>query len=239
MVSQLIKNERQLAIGMSVLLALIGLAMAGAGRGDPFGVHGLIVLVYSLGMIFVVISGYHAPEPGKGRLARYYDDPIKAGIVFAMVWAVFGMFIGVWVAGLLAYPEMTFDAAWSSFGRLRPAHTSGVIFGFGGNALIATSFPVASNPTTRRSAATYTRPFRAAMPRGRRVPVSNARTSRSGAPLSGVFSVAAARRARPNPVEATAAPQALRARKLRRVDRAFMVGFLGCRGLGCWLFGLQ
>jgi cytochrome c oxidase cbb3-type subunit 1 len=150
MVSQLTKNERLLAIGMSVLLALIGLAMAGAGQDDPLGTHGLIVMLCSIGMIFVVISGYHAPEPGEERLARYYDDPIKAGIVLAMAWAVFGMFIGDWVAWLLAYPELTFDAPWSSFGRLRPVHTTGVIFGFGGNALIATSFHVMQRTSRAR-----------------------------------------------------------------------------------------
>ena len=30
------------------------------------------------------------------------------------------MFLGVWVAALLAWPDLTFDAAWSSFGRIRP-----------------------------------------------------------------------------------------------------------------------
>src|SRR3546814_10648456 len=41
------------------------------------------------------------------------------------VWAVFAMFIGDWVAWLLAFPDLTFDAAWSSFGRLRSEeHTS-------------------------------------------------------------------------------------------------------------------
>ena len=67
-----------------------------------------------------------------------------------MVWAVFAMFIGDWIAWLLAFPEATFDAAWSSYGRLRPAHTSGVIFGFGGNALIATSFHVMQRTTRAR-----------------------------------------------------------------------------------------
>ena len=32
------------------------------------------------------------------------------------------------------------NLGWLNFGRLRPLHTSGVIFGFCGNALIATSF---------------------------------------------------------------------------------------------------
>ena len=67
-----------------------------------------------------------------------------------MVWAVVGIFVGVWVAALLAWPDLTFDAAWSSFGRLRPVHTSGVIFGFGGNALIATSFHVMQRTSRAR-----------------------------------------------------------------------------------------
>ena len=39
---------------------------------------------------------------------------------------------------------------WASFGRLRPVHTSGVIFGFGGNALIATSLHVLQRTTRAR-----------------------------------------------------------------------------------------
>src|SRR3546814_2888043 len=41
------------------------------------------------------------------RLESYYDDPSKVGIVVAMVWAVFAMFIGDWVAWLLAFPDLT------------------------------------------------------------------------------------------------------------------------------------
>ena len=60
------------------------------------------------------------------------------------------LFVGDWVAWQLVYPDLTFDAAWSSFGRLRPVHTSGVIFGFGGNALIATSFYVLQRTSRAR-----------------------------------------------------------------------------------------
>src|SRR3546814_281086 len=127
-----------------------GLPLFAAAPVGPLAVHCFIVLAFSIGTIFVVLSGYYAPDPAEERLAHYYDDPIKVGIVLAMVWAVFAMFIGVWVALLLAYPEMTFDAAWSSFGRLRPAHTTGVIFGFGGNALIATSFHVMQRTSRAR-----------------------------------------------------------------------------------------
>ncbi|HEX6001323.1 MAG TPA: cytochrome-c oxidase, cbb3-type subunit I [Hyphomicrobiaceae bacterium] len=150
MIAQLTKTERQLALGISALVALAGLAMAVAGGQDPFAGHGLIVLVFGVAMGIVLISGYYSPEPPEERHAQYYDDPIKGGIVLAMIWAVFAMFVGDWVAWLLAYPEMTFDASWASFGRLRPIHTTGIIFGFGGNALIATSFHVMQRTSRTR-----------------------------------------------------------------------------------------
>ena len=150
MVSQLTKTERQVALIISIALALIGVAMAAAGRGDPFGDHGYLVMFFGLASIVLLGSGYFAPEPNEERLKEYYDDPIKAGIIIAMVWAVFAMFIGDWVALLLAYPDLTFDQAWASFGRLRPVHTTGVIFGFGGNALIATSLHVVQRTSRAR-----------------------------------------------------------------------------------------
>lgn len=150
MVTQLTRNERQLALIISILVSLCGLAMFAADVTDPFGIHGLIILAFGVGAIFVVISGYHAPEPDPERLRQYYDDPIKVGIVLALLWGVFGMFIGDWVAWLLVYPELTFEAAWASFGRLRPVHTTSVIFGFGGNALIATSFHVMQRTSRAR-----------------------------------------------------------------------------------------
>lgn len=142
MVSAMTINERQAALFISILVAAIGLLMAAAGRHDPFGIHGIIVLLTGLACAFCVIRDYYKPEPGADRLSAYYDEPIKAGILLALVWALIGMSFGDWVAWLLAYPQMTFDADWSSFGRMRPIHTTGVIFGFGGNALIATSFHV-------------------------------------------------------------------------------------------------
>ena len=150
MIAELTKNERQGALIILLALAITGLAMAAGGRGDPFGVHGALVLVVAIAGIFAVIGGYYAPEPSPDRLDSYYDSPTKFGIIAAMVWAVIGMAVGDWVAWLLAYPEWTFDAAWASFGRLRPVHTSGVIFGFGGNALIATSFYVMQRTSRAR-----------------------------------------------------------------------------------------
>ncbi|HEY2871386.1 MAG TPA: cytochrome-c oxidase, cbb3-type subunit I [Reyranella sp.] len=150
MIAQLTKLERQRAIIMLVALACVGLFLVGYGKNDPLGTHGLLIVVMAVLGVFGVIHGYFAPEPSAERFQRYYDEPIKLGILLAMGWAAIGMFIGDWVAWLLAYPDMTFDAPWASFGRLRPVHTSGVIFGFGGNALIATSFYVMQRTSRAR-----------------------------------------------------------------------------------------
>lgn len=150
MIAGLTKSERQGAIILSLMVMMIGLAMAVAGRDDPLGGQGFVVIIFSSIVIATVIHGYYLPEPSDERLTRYYDDPTKAGIILAMIWAIFAMFIGDWVAWLLAFPDMTFDAAWASFGRLRPAHTTGVIFGFGGNALIATSYHVVQRTSRAR-----------------------------------------------------------------------------------------
>ncbi len=150
MIASLTRTERRLALWISMAVAITGLALAIAGRNDPLFIHGLLVLLFGLVCSYLVMYRYEERPPGSERLSLYYDDPIKAGIIFAMVWAVFAMFMGVWVAAQLAWPDLAFDAGWSSFGRLRPTHTTGVIFGFGGNALIATSFHVVQRTSRAR-----------------------------------------------------------------------------------------
>jgi cytochrome c oxidase cbb3-type subunit 1 len=59
-----------------------------------------------------------------------------------VIWGIFGMSVGVLIAAQLVWPQLNFDTAWLSFGRLRPLHTNAVIFAFGGSALFATSYYV-------------------------------------------------------------------------------------------------
>lgn len=142
MISQLTLHERQVSLIILVSLAIVGLALGVAGRDDLLGLHGGLIAVLAILGIFFVIDGYYSPEPSAERLNEYYDLPSRIGIILAMGWAVIGLGFGLWVSSLLAWPDLTFDAGWSSFGRIRPVHTTSVIFGFGGNALIATSFYV-------------------------------------------------------------------------------------------------
>jgi cytochrome c oxidase cbb3-type subunit I len=152
MVSRLTIAERQSTIAFLLVMTVIGLLMVIAGRDDPFGVHGMLVMAASVGTIFVMISGYFAPEPTEDRRAEYYDDPSKVGVILAMIWAIFAFSIGVWAAWQLRFPSLNFDLGWTNFGRIRPVHTTGVIFGFGGNALIATSLHVMQRTSRARLA---------------------------------------------------------------------------------------
>jgi len=149
-IARLTIAERQIGLWLAGLVTLAGAALGIAGRNDVLGYHGLLITIFGAVVVVALLRNIDAPEPDERRLSEYYDDPIRFGIVLTMAWAVFGMFIGVWVSALLAWPELTFDAAWASFGRLRPAHTTGVIFGFGGNALIATSLHVVQRTSLAR-----------------------------------------------------------------------------------------
>ena len=71
---------------------------------------------------------------------HYLDGVVRAGVIATIFWGVVGFLVGVYIAFELAFPALNFDWPYTSFGRLRPLHTSAVIFAFGGNALIASSF---------------------------------------------------------------------------------------------------
>jgi cytochrome c oxidase cbb3-type subunit I len=74
--------------------------------------------------------------------ATYNYKVVRQFAIMAIVWAIVGMTVGVFIAAQLAWPFLNFDIPWLTFGRLRPLHTNAVIFAFGGSALFATSYYV-------------------------------------------------------------------------------------------------
>ena len=72
----------------------------------------------------------------------YDDKVIRQFSVMTVIWGIVGMLVGVIIAAQLLIPQLNFDIAWFSFGRLRPLHTNAVIFAFGGSGLMATSYYV-------------------------------------------------------------------------------------------------
>jgi len=72
----------------------------------------------------------------------YNEDVVRLFVIATMFWGIAAFSAGVFIAFQLAYPELNLGFAETTFGRLRPLHTSAAIFGFGGNALLATSLHV-------------------------------------------------------------------------------------------------
>ncbi|HRJ52954.1 MAG TPA: cytochrome-c oxidase, cbb3-type subunit I [Candidatus Thiothrix moscowensis] len=83
---------------------------------------------------------------------QYNYEIVKKFAIASIFWGILGMSAGVYIASELAWPFLNFDIAQITFGRLRPLHTSGVIFGFGGNALFATSYYVVQRTCQARLA---------------------------------------------------------------------------------------
>lgn len=68
----------------------------------------------------------------------YYDNQIVKKFINATIfWGLIGMSVGLLLAFLFLFPNLTEGIPWLSFGRLRPLHTNAVIFAFVGNAIFA------------------------------------------------------------------------------------------------------
>ncbi|MEZ4875332.1 MAG: cytochrome-c oxidase, cbb3-type subunit I [Flavobacteriaceae bacterium] len=68
----------------------------------------------------------------------YYDNKIVKNFLYAtLVWGIVGMSVGLLLAFMFLFPNLTEGVSWLSFGRLRPLHTNAVIFAFVGNAIFA------------------------------------------------------------------------------------------------------
>ena len=105
--------------------------------------------VLATGAFFLINYGGGIPDEER---SGYANNVVKAGVIAAMFWGIAGMLVGVIIALQLSFPNIFYfpDYAWTNFGRLRPLHTSAVIFAFGGNVLIATSFYVVQRTTKAR-----------------------------------------------------------------------------------------
>ncbi|HVO04929.1 MAG TPA: cytochrome-c oxidase, cbb3-type subunit I [Candidatus Cybelea sp.] len=75
-------------------------------------------------------------------ISPYNERVIRQFTIACLFWGVVAFLVGVVLALQLAFPIFNLGLEWTSFGRLRPVHTSAAIFAFGGNALFATSLYV-------------------------------------------------------------------------------------------------
>ncbi|MBH5321786.1 cytochrome-c oxidase, cbb3-type subunit I [Aurantiacibacter sediminis] len=136
--------SRTILWGLLAFLALaVGLAAADAG----FAAHAAIVGLVCLSLMITSAAKFDptsrlntffkVPESP----SHYDDEPIRWGVIATMFWGLAGLAAGLFIALQLTWPQLNVEP-YLNFGRLRPLHTSAVIFAFGGNALIATSYYV-------------------------------------------------------------------------------------------------
>ncbi|MGO8055298.1 cytochrome-c oxidase, cbb3-type subunit I [Rhizobium leguminosarum] len=130
-----------IVIAVAAFLALLGVAFA---HDHLFAIHMGILCFCLLAGAALLISKVDFSPADHGRkvdVSGYFDVVIRYGLVATVFWGVVGFLVGVIIALQLAFPDLNV-APYLNFGRLRPVHTSAVIFAFGGNALIMTSFYV-------------------------------------------------------------------------------------------------
>ena len=135
---------------VSLLFAVVACA---AAVDSGFAIHMAIVALACIIGLVVTLRGVDlsrailAPDQG-----RYDDDVIRWGVIATVFWGMAGFLAGLFIALQLALPVLNLGLEWTAFGRVRPLHTSAVIFAFGGNALIATSFYVVQRTCRARLA---------------------------------------------------------------------------------------
>jgi len=131
-------------LAAGAFMALIGAAFA---KDNLFQAHAWIMFFLLLaGLVVMVRNRNYVPAPAAANprsddAAGYMDEVLRYGVVATVGWGMTGFLVGVLIAAQLAWPVFNIEP-YLNFGRLRPLHTSAVIFAFGGNALIATSFYV-------------------------------------------------------------------------------------------------
>ena len=115
-----------------VLLAFLCLIGAAMAHDAAFAFHASLGAVASLWAAFTILNNYYdrpaalPPQEINGR-PNYNMGPIKCASFMAMFWGIAGFTVGLLIACQLAWPVLNFDLPWTSFGRLRPLHTSAVI----------------------------------------------------------------------------------------------------------------
>jgi cytochrome c oxidase cbb3-type subunit I len=136
-----------IALGLVVVLAAIA---ANYARDLAYLVNALTVMLAAAITFIWVLRGMG--EPKVSHENEYLDGVVRAGVIATAFWGVVGFLVGVVIAFQLAFPQLNFEWAqgYLNFGRLRPLHTSAVIFAFGGNALIMSSFYIVQRTSGAR-----------------------------------------------------------------------------------------
>ncbi len=149
------KGLRADVIGVGAICALgllWAICVVAKGVEPAFRIQGMTFAAgFGLGL-FALFA--HVFGGKRDNDAEYMDGVIRAGVFASVFWGIAGFLVGLIIALQLAFPHIFYfpDFGFTNFGRLRPLHTSAVIFAFGGNVLMATSFYVVQRTCKARLA---------------------------------------------------------------------------------------
>lgn len=152
-VSKFTQSLTSACLALGIIFAILIAAKTSSGAMQ---FHAYIIIAAFLAGIIAILNlgerindGSHKASPA----GVYYNNTVvKYGVIASAFWGIAGFLVGDVLAWQLAFPVLNFDLPWTNFGRLRPLHTSAVIFAFGGNVLIATSFYVVQRTCKARLA---------------------------------------------------------------------------------------
>ncbi len=135
------------------LVTLFALIAASYARDLAYMVNALEVALVAFVAFIWTLRHTDEPRVIADLSGEYMDGPVRAGVILTAFWGgVVGFLVGVTIAFQLAFPALNFEWAqgYINFGRMRPLHTSAVIFAFGGTGLITTSFYVVQRTSASR-----------------------------------------------------------------------------------------
>lgn len=152
-VSRLSQSLTTICLAVGIILALL---IAGKTSSAAMQFHAFIIIIaFFAGIVALFNLGGRINDENQkpSPSGVYYNNNIvKYGVIASCFWGIAGFLVGDILAWELAFPVLNMDMPWTNFGRLRPLHTSAVIFAFGGNVLIATSFYVVQRTCKARLA---------------------------------------------------------------------------------------
>lgn len=144
-------SDASAVLGVGIAL-VVGFLIAVTTAEDVMVFHGTLFALAAGLSGLAIFRSLAEKKKTQADATGYNDGVVKVAAIAAMFWGIAGFLVGDILAWQLAYPVLNFDLPWTNFGRLRPLHTSAVIFAFGGNALLATSFYVVQRTCRARLA---------------------------------------------------------------------------------------
>ncbi|MBT5941870.1 MAG: cytochrome-c oxidase, cbb3-type subunit I [Rhodospirillaceae bacterium] len=142
------------------LCAFIGLFWSSRAVDSVMQFHAFLLFLSA------IIAGFYIIRKGgeiltdqavqeRDGVPNYNMGVVRVAVIASTFWGVVGFLVGLIIALQLTFPALNFDLPWTNFGRLRPLHTSAVIFAFGGNILLASSFHIVQRTCRTRLAGTW------------------------------------------------------------------------------------